>query len=455
MTDIQQGGRDLERGIIGSVLRKPELYPELSEILKPSDIGWVCYREAWFAMDEIHKSGARIDTLTVGDQLERVGKLDLFKCHDTNSTGRAALAELRQDGEPTSAIDYANGIKDYANKFALLIHFQEAANHAANGRSAANIIADTTNFMSKLEVGGVDTFLQSGEAVKAAMQETEEASKGNVNVVPTGFVDLDKLLHKGAREGRLYIVAAPPGEGKSAFLANLARNAAIAGYPVGYFSMEMSNSENVNRLLAQMSNIDSGRIEGGEFRDDEWPAYYHSVETLESLPIMFDDNPSLTVPKLREKARRMALSGARVILVDSLNLFAEVQNPGSSKTFEAVNRVAYAVKTLARELKVPIWLAHHINREGQKQDGKNEREPRLADLEQSGEKPADVVAFIYHLADDMTNMRRIKIAKNRGGKAPAYVELIFKGETTFFGSATKKFTNFNAQVPVGAESEEE
>lgn len=445
MTDtLAQQGRDQEEALIGAVLRRPALYDELAEMVTPKDFGWQAFGQLWQSFANLREQGMVIDSLTAGDELHRMGKLDAFAppvdadVLDPAWTGRAAISKLREQGDPDSARSYASNVLDYANKHKLLLKFQESVYHAANGRKAADIVADVTTFMGTLSLGGAEGVMESTEAVRNAVQESEDASKGNLNVVPTGYVDLDRILAGGAREGRLYIVAGRPGDGKSAWLLNVARNGAKTK-KVGFISMEMSTTEQVNRLLAQLSGIDSQRIEMGKFTDEEWPIYYQAVESAAAMSIYWDDEPSLSLPQLRSKARRMADKGLDLLVVDSLNMM-DSKMP-NAKVFEQINALAYGLKKLARELQIPIWVAHHTSKEGEKL----QREPILADLEQAGEKPADLVAFVYKLKDDaLANVRRLKIAKHRGGPT-GYVDLIFRDELTRFENAVTRRVDLNKE----------
>lgn len=430
MTDLTQQGREQEQAVIASVLRRPSLYEELSEDLHSDHFGWVGYAEVWQAFANLKTAGMSIDTLTVGDELERMGKLFLFKSHDTSYAGRAGLSALKETGEPNNAATYVANVLDYSAKHKLLLKFQEGVYHAANGRKASDIVHDMTAFMGTLEVGSVDQIIDSKQAVKNAMQETEDASSGKVKTVPTGYLDFDRILGGGSREGKLYIVAGRPGDGKSAILLNFARNAAQAGKKVGFISMEMSTTEQINRLIAQLSGIDSQKVEQGKFTDDDWPSYYHAVEVAGDLPIYWDDEPSLTLSQLRSKVRRMASMGLDLLIVDSLNTM--VSDMPHAKVFEQINALAYGLKKLAREMKIPIWVAHHTSKEGEKL----QREPILADLEQAGEKPADLVAFVFQPKDDILgNRRRLKIAKQRSGPVGS-VDLMFNAPATRFDNAT-------------------
>lgn len=445
MDDLRQQGKDQEEALIGAVLRRPALYDELAEIVSPKDFGWRAFGEIWQSFANLREQGMVIDALTAGDELHRMGKLEDFGCPIDGEmlvpgfSGRASISQLRELGDPDSARSYAANVLDYANKHKLLLKFQESVYHAANGRKAADIVADVTNFMGGLALGGeVEDFMSGKDAIRQSVAATEEASSGKIKVVPTGLFDFDKLIGGGLREGRLYIIAGAPGDGKSAMLVTLANNISSKGRGVGLLSMEMSTAEQTTRLIAQLSGIASDRIESGKFTDEEWPIYYHAVEVAESLPILWDDTPSLTMPQLRQKARKMASKGAQVLLVDSLNLM-NADMP-KAMAFERINWLGYQLKILGRELHLPVVVAHHINREGQKSDGKPiKRAPILADLEQAGEKSADVVAFIYREdSDEAMGIRHLKVAKNRSGPAPRIVDLRFSSGTVKFESVEKR-----------------
>lgn len=429
---VQPHSREAEEAAVGCVLINPALFVTLSEIVGSKDFYILRLGFIWQAFGALIERGADIDIVTVAEELDRAGKLE-------DIGGRAFLtALLNQVPTTLHAETYAADVKNYAGKRAFLAMANKVAEFSANGKTVAQIAAFAEGEIGRISIANnveTNTILSSADAVKLAMDATQAATNGNTNVVPTGLIDLDKLLHGGMREGRLVLIAGRPGDGKSALLLTIANNAAIKHKKrVGIFSMEMPTEEQVNRLLAQLSGIDFNQVESGKMAEENWPAYYWAVEQAESAGIYWDDTPSLTIPQLRMKARKMADQGLDLIVLDSLNLL-NPQMP-NAKPYEKVNAMGYQLKILARELRVPLLAAHQMNRGIEQRSG----DPQLSDLEQAGEQPSDIIGFIYQNKDDptMANTRNLKIAKHRGGPL-GVVNLIFRsGQTKFEDAVSRK-----------------
>lgn len=422
--------RESEEAVIGSVLINPQIYAMLSDVLKSHDFYIHRLGFIWDAFSRLALRSMDIDILTVGEELDRMGHLDEIG-------GRAYLTTLLNQCPTTlHAESYAETVKEFSGKRDLLAMANRLATFSSNGKSVKEIVS-----YNEIELGKIalrsgaksDAVLNSTDAVMGAMQQTNDAANGKTKAVPTGLIDLDKFFRGGVRSGRLYLIAARPGGGKSALLDTIALNGAKAGYRFGILSTEMSTTERVNRMISQVSGIDSQRIESGQILEDEWPAYYHACELVGDLPIMWDDTETLSLSEIRRKAHVMAEQGIDALIVDCVNLI-DAEMP-YAKPYERINAVCYGLKAIARskDFDIPILAAHHISRAGE--DG----EPTLKDLEQAGEKPADVVMFIYQDATDkaMQNVRKLKIAKHRNGPT-GYVDLIWRGNLTRFENATSR-----------------
>lgn len=211
--------------------------------------------------------------------------------------------------------------------------------------------------------------------------------------VPTGLIDLDRLLG-GMQRSDLLIVAGRPGSGKTGFLLSVAKNAAQRHRKrVAIFSLEMSAEQLVQRLIAQETGIDTQRLRTGKLTDEEWPLFTHAIEVLSDTHIWLDDTPAITPLQLRTKCRRLHLEyELDLIIVDYLQLMA-----GDTRSENRVQEVSYIsrnLKILARELNVPVLAAAQLSRAVEQRADKR---PMLSDLRESGslEQDADVVMFIH------------------------------------------------------------
>jgi replicative DNA helicase len=258
--------------------------------------------------------------------------------------------------------------------------------------------------------------------------------------VPTGFIDLDRLL-SGLQPSDMLIIAGRPGMGKTAFMLSVAKNAAqVYKKHVAIFSLEMANEQLVQRLIAQETGIDSQRLRTGKLNEDEWPVFTHAIEVLSDTRMFLDDTPALTPLQLRTKCRRLHLEyQLDLILVDYLQLMS-----GGLRIENRVQEVSYIsrnLKVLARELNVPVLAAAQLSRAVEQ---RADKEPQLSDLRESGslEQDADIVMFIHRpemYEKDATkqNIAQIKIAKHRNGPVGT-IELIFRNHIAKFENAATR-----------------
>jgi replicative DNA helicase len=258
--------------------------------------------------------------------------------------------------------------------------------------------------------------------------------------VPTGFIDLDRLLG-GLQPSDLLIVAGRPGSGKTAFMLSAAKNAAQTFKKhVAVFSLEMSNEQLVQRMIAQETGIDSQRLRMGKLEEEEWPLFAHAIEALSGTIIFLDDTPGLTPLQLRTKCRRLHMEfKLDLILVDYLQLMS-----GGRRSENRVQEVSYIsrnMKILARELDVPVLAAAQLSRAIEQ---RADKEPQLSDLRESGslEQDADIVMFIHRpeLYEKDTlkqNLAQIKVAKHRNGPIGT-IDLVFRSSIAKFENAATR-----------------
>ena len=260
--------------------------------------------------------------------------------------------------------------------------------------------------------------------------------------VPTGFIDLDRLL-SGLQPSDLLIIAGRPGQGKTGFLLSVAKNAALTHKKkVAIFSLEMSNEQVVQRLIAQETGIDSQRLRTGKLTDQEWPLFTHSIEVFSDTRIYLDDTPAITPMQLRTKCRRLHMEfGLDLIIVDYLQLMGgDVRN---ENRVQEVSYISRNLKTLARELNVPVLTAAQLSRAVEQ---RTDKRPVLSDLRESGslEQDSDIVMFIYRPDQyeedsEKQNIAEIIVAKHRNGPVRS-VELIFRSALAKFeNAATRMF----------------
>jgi len=257
--------------------------------------------------------------------------------------------------------------------------------------------------------------------------------------VPTGLVDLDKLLG-GLQKSDLLIVAGRPASGKTGFLLTIAKNAAMKHKKhVAMFSLEMSNEQLVQRMIAQETGINTQALRSGRINEDQWDLFTQAIEVLGDSKIYLDDTPALTPIQMRTKCRRLHLEHhIDLILVDYIQLMS-----GDSRNDNRVQEVSYIsrnLKTLARELNVPVLAAAQLSRAVEQ---RSDKKPMLSDLRESGslEQDADIVMFI-HKKDEIptdnekTELVELMVAKHRNGPTRDIEMIFIKDLAQFYNAAT-------------------
>jgi len=441
-TGVRVVVRENEEALIGSVLRGGlPVFERVREIVKPEMFGNFSYGHVWSAIEKLHENGMTIDTITVGDELERSMKLsDVSNGH---RSGRGLLTDLRQTGDPRGAESYAENVQDYFFKKKLEEYGKRMVVWSANGRRSADIIKDIDKLLSDIVLysgKAVDHVWDIKDAVSIAYDETGEAAEGKVKTVQTGIMELDTILNGGMRKGQLIIEAARPGQGKTGLLVTITLNAARKDKRSLIFSLEMTATELAHRYLSQLSEIPVDRLMSGKLTELEWPKYTNAVEELASLPITIIDLPAMRIGNVRQMARReMSKNKFDLICFDYIQLGEPDKN--SERRQIDVGQVSRGLKALAKELDVPVLGAAQLSRALEQRADKR---PMLSDLREAGdlEQDADVVIFIYRPDQyqpdtDKINTAELIIAKQRNGRVGS-VDTIFRPTFTRFEDATSK-----------------
>jgi replicative DNA helicase len=287
--------------------------------------------------------------------------------------------------------------------------------------------------------GSVKTFIPLRDALAESFDRIDELHKKGTGFrgVKTGFVDLDNKL-SGLQPSNLVILAARPGQGKTAMVVNMAQNIAVnEKLPVAIFSLEMSKEELVDRLLVGQADVDAWRIKTGKLSEHDFTKLSNAMGELADAPIFIDDTPGISISEMRTKARRLQLEqNISLFIVDYLQLV----DPGKhyDSRVQEVSIVSQSLKNLARELKVPVLAVSQLSRAV---EHRGEKKPQLADLRESGaiEQDADVVMFLYRPDDEYapTMQTKLLIAKHRNG-AVGEIDLLFRGDRVKFYSVERK-----------------
>ncbi|MFN2120571.1 MAG: replicative DNA helicase [Anaerolineales bacterium] len=427
--------REAEEAVVGAVLINPEVYYDVTQFLQPEDFYIHRHRWIWEAFTSLHEQRTPIDLLTLSEELDRRGQLDEIG-------GRAYLTALVNQ-VPTSlnAAAYGHIVESHAIRRRMVAAANTIASVAYNeDMQVDNVMDEAEKAVFNVNERRLKNEIEPLRSVLSKYYERidELARRGeDFYGVPTGFIDLDKKLG-GLQASDLLIIAGRPGQGKTSFLLSVAKNAALIHKKhVAVFSLEMSNEQVAQRLIAQETGIDSQRLRTGQLAEDEWPLFTQAIEVMSDTQIFLDDTPALTPLQLRAKSRRLHLEHRLdLILVDYLQLMA-----GDVHTENRVQEVSYIsrnLKVLARELKVPVLAAAQLSRAVEQRSGKD---PQLSDLRESGslEQDADIVMFLHRPEEWDNDASRksavqLKISKHRNGPT-GIIELIFRDELAQFVNA--------------------
>jgi replicative DNA helicase len=237
------------------------------------------------------------------------------------------------------------------------------------------------------------------------------------------------------QKSNLLILAARPGVGKTSLALNIAQDVAVRQKrPVGFFSLEMSREELVDRLLVGQADIDAWKLKTGKLSDDDFTKLSDAMGELAEAPLFIDDTPALSILEMRTKARRLQVEeGIDLLIVDYLQL---ARSRNLENRVQEVSEISQGLKNLARELKIPVFALSQLSRAVETRGGKK---PQLSDLRDSGsiEQDADVVMFLWREDEEDAENMMLDIAKHRNGPLRS-VPLRFRGDRIkFFGRETK------------------
>jgi len=429
---------EAEEAVLGSLLIDPESIFRVSPFLHPDDFYIVKDRWVYEACLALHERREPIDFVTVTEELEKRGQLA--------EMGGPAFISYLINVVPTAI--HAEGYGRIVERTAVRRKLLQAASDIA--QYAYDEAADVDDTIDKSEqvLFAVSQRRQSrdllpiSEVMRSYYERIEYLyeHRGEPLGIPTGFIDLDKLLG-GLQRSDLIIVAARPGVGKTSLMLSMALNAARKFHQrVAIFTLEMSSEQIVQRLISAETGIDSQRLRLGELREDEWPLFVQASSALGDTLLYLDDTPSISVLQLRTKARRLhAEHGLDLIILDYLQLMT-----GDTRAENRVQEISYisrSLKALARELHVPVMAASQLSRSVEQ---RGDKKPVLSDLRESGsiEQDADVVMFIYR--DDVynpeserKNVAEIMVAKHRNGPTGT-IELYFRNNLAQFVNAARR-----------------
>lgn len=420
---IPPQNKELESAVLGAILLEKSALDTVVGILKPEMFYVTANQIIYETVIEMSGRYVPVDMLTLLEELKSKGQLEAI-------------------GGPFYVMEITKNVVSSANTeaHARIIAQKYISREIIRicGSAVKEAFQDGADPFDQMETLGNDLFQLSSGYVKRDFKaisvefrkEMKEISirmqkRENITGIPSGFPSIDAITY-GWQKTDLIILAARPSVGKTAFALNLARNAAYHPHKptnVGFFSLEMSNSQLVQRLMAAESDIRLAEIRNGKMEDWQYDQLGNRCANIIKDCIYIDDTPALNIFELRTKARRMRQKhNVGLIILDYLQLMSGEGNKGNRE--QEISQISRQLKTLAKELEVPIIALSQLSRDVEKRGG---QVPQLSDLRESGaiEQDADVVAFLYrtdyqkedHQVDpSVKGDTYIKFAKHRNGQ---------------------------------------
>jgi replicative DNA helicase len=431
---------EAEQSVLGGLLLEASALDKIADLISDDDFYRHEHRLIYRQIVRLSELAKPVDVITVAEALEISGELDKVG-------GLPYLGSLAQNVPSAANIRrYGEIVRERSIMRKLAEVGTDIASSAYNptGRDAAQLLDEAESKVFEIaEAGsrGKQGFIPMPPLLTQVVERIETLygrdNQSDVTGTATGFTDLDRMT-SGLQGGDLIIVAGRPSMGKTAFSINIAENVALDGkLPVAIFSMEMGASQLAMRMLGSVGKLNQHDLRTGRLQDDDWGRLTHALGRLNDAPIHIDESAALSALEVRARARRLHRqnNGLGLIVVDYLQLMSSSAGKASENRATEISEISRSLKSLAKELHVPVVALSQLNRSLEQRPNKR---PVMSDLRESGaiEQDADLILFIYR--DEVYNSdspdkgkAEIIIGKQRNGPI-GKVELAFRGEYTRF-----------------------
>ena len=435
---------EAEEAVLGAILVNPDVMTKVVETLKPESFYKPAHKYVYEAMLQLFNSNERIDIVSVSDVLSYMSRLETIG-------GRAFINDLSYKTITTSNIEYyARIVQEKAVKRSLInaggeiVAFGYDLNPIDESlEQAEKLIFDISSRKATTDLSHIkDLVLNTYEKIEYRYEHKDELLG-----LRTDFYELDTLTN-GLQKSDLIILAARPSMGKTAFALNIAQNVAIREkVPVAIFSLEMSKEQLVQRMLCSQAEVDTQRLKTGNMQSKDWDKLASAMNDFANAPIYIDDTSGCTLTDIRAKCRRLKMEqkDLGLVVIDYLQL---MESSGREDRMQQISAISRGLKTLARELDIPVIALSQLSRAV---ESRTDKRPMLSDLRESGaiEQDADIVMFIYRdeyykkgeedeevVKAASKGESEIIIAKHRNGPVGT-VKLLFQGNITKFKNPIK------------------
>jgi replicative DNA helicase len=430
---------EAEMSVLGCLMLDKDALIKIGDVVSADDFYDDRHKIIFEAAITLSEKNVSIDILTITNLLEERKLLERVG-------GSSYLTQL-VNAVPSSAhiTHYAFIVRKKGALRKLINAAGEMTNLAFNEEGEMEDILDSAEqkLFNISQKHLKQNFISIGNILHATFDRIDELhrEKGKLRGLPTGYVDLDRLLG-GLQKSDLVVLAARPSMGKTSLALDIMRHVAVnTKTPVGIFSLEMSKDQLVDRLLSSQSEVNLSKIRTGHLNDDDFEKIGQAMGELSESPIFIDDAAGSNIMEVRTKARRLKSEhNVGLIVVDYLQL---MEGRSTENRVQEVSEISRALKLLAREINVPVLALSQLSRGV---ENRPDKVPQLSDLRESGsiEQDADVVMFIYR--EDMykgkdsrrPNVAEIHIKKHRNGPV-GQIDLYFDSEKTSFRNLDKTF----------------
>lgn len=448
---LPPNSKESEMMVLGCMLTNVNALNVGSDGLEERDFYYSEHQAIFGVLKAAYRMDKPADIHLIAEELKRMGKLEVVG-------GVSYLTSLAQYAGTSAYVEeYVDLVREKSILRRMIGAAQDVERTALQEPEDVGIalddaqakffqISQSTQQSAGITVKEVLTGVKA-ESGMPYLKELEERQKrfkekgptdSGITGVPTHFVDLDKMIN-GFGQSNLIILAARPAMGKTALALNIAEHVCFKNkMPVGVFSLEMSASQLVHRLICSQSEVESEKIVTGSINGGEYQRVVMAVNSMMKHTLIIDDQPGLKVTDLRARARRMKEShGIGFLMIDYLQLISGSGTKSGSESRQVeISEISRMLKNLARELSVPILCLAQLSRKVEERQG---HRPTLSDLRESGslEQDADVVMFLlrreYYDPYDKPGMAEVIVAKNRHG-AIGSVDLAFRKEIAQFAN---------------------
>lgn len=440
MTDLEKKippqNIDAEQSVLGAILIDSEAIQRVVEILVPEYFYKNAHQIIFQTMIDLVAKTDPVDLVTLSERLRINNDLDKVG-------GMTYLTDLIDVVSTSANIEYYAKIVE--EKAILRNLITTGSNIVEQAFSESLEVSDILDLAEQQIFKVADKrmrkgFTHIGNILGVVMDEIEAMYNNEISLLglSSGFVDLDRIT-SGFQNSDLIILAARPSMGKTALALNFVMDAAVRqGKSVGIFSLEMSKESLVSRMLCAHAQIDSNKLKTGNLQDNDWKKLMRSLGKLDEAKIYIDDSSSMTAMEIRAKARRIqAERGLDLVVIDYLQLMQGSRSRSENRTQE-ISEISRQVKSIARELRVPVLALSQLSRSIEQ---RNDKTPKLSDLRESGEieQTADLVVFIHredfydHQNAGPNSLTDIIVAKHRNGPT-GKCQLVFQKDITKFRS---------------------